>query len=144
MYRVKDECKYILKIPVYLQILFDVNLNFIEQFNFLEIFCYFGGINLSEKCVRAMVKQVPNLKKPHLLIADKFRHQVSTIFARFELPKDQQDCFIRHMGHSEAINKNVYQCPMATQEITRVGKMLSNIDNHAFTRENVHEAPHDM
>ena len=40
-----------LKIPVYLQILFDVNLNFIEQFDFLEIFCYFGGINLSEKCV---------------------------------------------------------------------------------------------
>ena len=40
-----------LKIPVYLQILFDVNLNFIEQFDFLEIFCYFGGINLSEKRV---------------------------------------------------------------------------------------------
>ena len=35
---------YILKIRVYLQILFDVNLNFIEQFDFLEIFCYFGGI----------------------------------------------------------------------------------------------------
>ena len=42
---------YILKIPVSLQILFLVNLNFIEQFDFLEIFCYFGGINLSEKCV---------------------------------------------------------------------------------------------
>ena len=27
---------YILKIRVYLQILFDVNLNFIEQFDFLE------------------------------------------------------------------------------------------------------------
>ena len=38
---------YILKIPVYLQILFDVNLNFIEHFDFLEIFCYFGGIDLS-------------------------------------------------------------------------------------------------
>ena len=48
------------------------------------------------------------------------------------------------MGHSEAINKNVYECPMAIQEITRVGKMLSNVDNHAFNRENVHEAPHDM
>ena len=30
---------YILKILVYLQIVFDVNLNFIEQFDFLEIFC---------------------------------------------------------------------------------------------------------
>ena len=48
MYRIKDECIYIyiLKIRVYLQILFDVNLNFIEQFDFLEIFCYFGGIRI--------------------------------------------------------------------------------------------------
>ena len=95
-------------------------------------------------CLRAEVKQAPDLKKPHLLIANKFRHQVSTIFARFELPKDQQDSFIQHMEHSEAINKNTYQSPMAIQEITRVGKMLSNIDNHAFTRENFHEAPYDM
>ena len=42
---------YILKILVSLEIVFDVNLNFIEQFHFLEIFCYFGGINLSEKYV---------------------------------------------------------------------------------------------
>ena len=42
---------YILKICVNVQILFDVNLNFIEQFNFLEIFVDFDGINLSEKCV---------------------------------------------------------------------------------------------
>ena len=42
---------YILKILVSLQIVFNVNLNFIEQFHFLEIFCYFGGINISEKCV---------------------------------------------------------------------------------------------
>ena len=39
---------YILKILVSLQIVFDVNLNFNEQFDFLEIFSYFGGINLSE------------------------------------------------------------------------------------------------
>ena len=95
-------------------------------------------------CLRAVVKQAPDLKKPHLLIDDKFRHQVSTIFAGFELPKDQQDSFIQHMEHSEAINKNAYQCSMAIQVITRVGKMLSNIVNHAFTPERVHEAPHDM
>ena len=53
-----------LKIPVYLQILFD-NLNFIEQFDFLEIFCYFGGINLSEKCVNVSccVVLVSNMSK---------------------------------------------------------------------------------
>ena len=42
---------YILKIRVFVQILFDVKLNFIEQFNFLEIFCDVDGINLSKKCV---------------------------------------------------------------------------------------------
>ena len=56
---------YILKIRVYLQILFDVNLNFIEQFDFLEIFCYFGGINLSEKCVNVSccIVLVSNISK---------------------------------------------------------------------------------
>ncbi|GFR81265.1 gamma-glutamyltranspeptidase 1 [Elysia marginata] len=93
-------------------------------------------------CLKAVVKEVPNLKKPHLLIADKFRHQVSTVFASFELPKDQQSSFIRHMGHSEAINRNVYQCPMAIQEITQVGKMLSNIDSNTLNIRN--EAAHDM
>ncbi|KAK3801391.1 hypothetical protein RRG08_059093 [Elysia crispata] len=89
-------------------------------------------------CLRAVVKEVPNLKKPHLLIADKnFRHQVSTIFASFESPKDQQNSFIRHMGHSEAINRNVYQCPMAIHGITRVGKMLSHIDRNNPTLINV-------
>ncbi|GFN81846.1 hypothetical protein PoB_000835200 [Plakobranchus ocellatus] len=31
------------------------------------------------------------------------------------------------MGHSEAINKNVYRCPLAVNEITRVGHFLLNI-----------------
>ena len=56
---------YILTILVYLKIVFDVNLNFIEQFDFLEIFCYFGGINLSKKCVNVTccVVLVSNMSK---------------------------------------------------------------------------------
>ena len=42
---------YILKIRVYVQIMFDMILNFIKQFNFFEIFDDFDGIDLSEKCV---------------------------------------------------------------------------------------------
>lgn len=80
-------------------------------------------------CLRAVVRQVPNLKSPHLLIADKFRHMVSTIFASMELPEEQRNVFIRHMGHSEAVNRNVYQCPMAVKEVTRVGQFLASIDN---------------
>ena len=56
---------YILKICVYLQIMFDVNLNFIEQFDFLEEFNDFGGINLSEKCVNVSccIVLVSNISK---------------------------------------------------------------------------------
>ena len=56
---------YILTILVSLKIVFDVNLNFIQQFDFLEIFCYFGGINLSEKCVNVSccVVLVSNMSK---------------------------------------------------------------------------------
>ena len=55
----------ILKIHVYLQILFDVILNFIEQFNFLEEFDDFDGINLSEKCVNVSccIVLVSNMSK---------------------------------------------------------------------------------
>ena len=58
---------YILEILVSLQIVFDVNLNFIEQFDFLEEFNDFGGINLSEKCVNvSCVILVSNMSKSSL------------------------------------------------------------------------------
>ena len=62
---------YILKISFFVQILFDVNLNFIKQFNFLEIFCDVDGINLSEKCVNVSccIVLVSNMsKKPSILL----------------------------------------------------------------------------
>ena len=46
------------------------------------------------------------------------------------------------MGHSESINRNVYQCPMALLEITKVGEMFSKIDIRAS--ETVNEAAHGM
>ena len=64
--------------------------------------------------------------QPNHLIADKFRHRVSTLYAQLELPTEQRDIFYRHMGHSETINKNVYQCPLAVQEVTQVGKFPIN------------------
>ena len=55
----------ILKIHVIVQILLDVILNFIKQFNFLEIFGDFDGINLSEKCVNVSccIVLVSNMSK---------------------------------------------------------------------------------
>ena len=56
---------YISEILVSLQIVFDVNLNFIEQFDFLEEFNDFGGTNLSEKCVNVSccIVLVSNMSK---------------------------------------------------------------------------------
>ncbi|GFO11656.1 histone-lysine N-methyltransferase setd8-a [Plakobranchus ocellatus] len=77
-------------------------------------------------CLKTVVYSCPNLQQPHLLIADKLRHRVSTLFAQLDLPAENREMFYRHMGHSEAINKNVYQCPQTVNEITRVGRFLLN------------------
>ena len=79
--------------------------------------------------VKNVTKMVDSLEKPHLLIADKYRHRASTLFALLDVPEHQRHVFYRHMGHSESINQNVYQCPLAIQEITRVGSFFHDIDN---------------
>ena len=41
-----------------------------------------------------------------------------------DVPEDKREAFYRHMGHSEKINKDVYQAPLALNEVTQVGKYL--------------------
>ncbi|CAC5403206.1 unnamed protein product [Mytilus coruscus] len=53
--------------------------------------------------------------------ATQMRHYMSTVFANLDVPETDRQAFYRHMGHSEEINKHVYQCPLAVQEITKVG-----------------------
>ena len=69
------------------------------------------------------------LEKPELLIADKFRHRLSTMYALLDLPPSEREAFYRHMGHSEAINKHVYQCPLSISEVVNVGGFLKGVDN---------------
>ena len=42
--------------------------------------------------------------------------------------------FFSHMGHSEQMNKDIYQAPPAIHEITKVGRCLLEIDegNYQF------------
>ena len=55
------------------------------------------------QCIKAVIKMMgPELEKPDLLIADKFRHRLSTLYAVLELPANEREAFYRHMGHSEA------------------------------------------
>ncbi|KAK7489172.1 hypothetical protein BaRGS_00019550, partial [Batillaria attramentaria] len=81
-------------------------------------------------CIKAVTAVMGDrLKKPNLLIADKFRHRASTLFALLDLPEQERESWYRHMGHSAAINKDVYQCPLAITEMTRVGGFLSKLDS---------------
>ena len=62
------------------------------------------------------------------ITATEMRHLVSTYYASLELPEADRKHFYMHMGHSEAMNANVYQCPMAVAAITKVGKHLMDLD----------------
>ncbi|RUS91909.1 hypothetical protein EGW08_000311 [Elysia chlorotica] len=79
--------------------------------------------------IKAVIKMMgPVLERPDLLIADKFRHRMSTLFAILDLPASERDTFYRHMGHSEEINKHVYQCPLSIGEVVKVGGFLKKVD----------------
>lgn len=71
------------------------------------------------------------LEKPELLIADKFRHRLSTMYALLDLPPSEREAFYRHTGQSEAINKHVYQCPLSISEVVNVGGFLKGVDDPA-------------
>ena len=83
------------------------------------------GWNSLKSVTLAMGNQ---LKRPNLLIADKFRHRASTLYALLDVAEHEREPFFRHMGHSAEINRNVYQCPLAVTEITKVGGFLASID----------------
>ena len=60
---------------------------------------------------------------------DRFRHRASTYFAMEDVPAEKRETFYRHMGHTEFINKSVYQCPLAITEITTVGQFMTKLND---------------
>nr|XP_047130096.1 uncharacterized protein LOC124810008 isoform X2 [Hydra vulgaris] len=70
-----------------------------------------------------------NLIKPNKLTATSNRRRVSTLFAMLNLPPQERELFYQHMGHSQAINQNVYQAPPALLEILKVGRHLIDLEN---------------
>ncbi|XP_069105781.1 uncharacterized protein [Argopecten irradians] len=74
-----------------------------------------------------------------MITATSMRHRAATIYASLDIPENERQAFYRHMGHSEEINKNVYQCPLAIQEMTKVGRFLDNIDKQSARDDNTTE-----
>ena len=83
--------------------------------------------------IRDVLKLVDGLENPKLLIADKYRHRASTLYAMSEIPQDQRAAFYKHMGHTENVNKEVYQCPLAIKEVTQVGRFFEALDENCET-----------
>ena len=61
------------------------------------------------------------------LTAIAARHRAS-MYAGFDLPEGQRQIWYDHEGHSEQINKWIYQCSRALNELTQVGTFLERID----------------
>jgi len=62
------------------------------------------------------------------ITATKNRHLVSTLYSLLDVDEQERQSFYSHMGHSDEINKNRYQCPPAIKEITKVGKFFMDVD----------------
>ncbi|XP_062606599.1 uncharacterized protein LOC134268369 isoform X2 [Saccostrea cucullata] len=60
--------------------------------------------------------------------ATGMRHFLATEYAALNVDPSDREIFYKHMGHSEKINENIYQCPPALREITHVGRVLQQVD----------------
>ena len=69
-----------------------------------------------------------HLKEPAKMKSTSNRHRVSTLFAALDLSKAERNHFYKHMEHSQAINQQIYQAPLAVVEVTKIGKRLLDID----------------
>ena len=76
------------------------------------------------------------LERKDLLTATRNRPRISSLFASIDIgPKDRVYLF-SHMGHSKAINENIYQSPAVIKELSIVGQRLIDIDKkHEETSE---------
>lgn len=84
---------------------------------------------------RHSVNRVANaagVKDVSLLTATKVRHRISTIYAATEVSEQERALFYKHMGHTENVNKSIYQGPLAELEIVKVGYHLEQIDKRLY------------
>ena len=75
----------------------------------------------------SICEKLPILNKTRLN-ATTNRHRLSTLIASQSMIESERNLFYQHMGHSEAINRNIYQAPPAIIQLIKTGKRLQSID----------------
>lgn len=78
-------------------------------------------------CIERVLQQGQFEKTTELVNATNNRHLVSTDYAALHLSESERSAFHKHMGHSQSMNENVYQTPLAIMGITTVAKNLMDI-----------------
>nr|XP_047130409.1 uncharacterized protein LOC124810142 isoform X2 [Hydra vulgaris] len=68
------------------------------------------------------------LENKKQLNATTNRHRISTLMASISMTDSERNLFYDHMGHSEAINKHIYQAPPAIMQLSNTGLRLTCID----------------
>jgi hypothetical protein len=77
-----------------------------------------GWHTISRVCESAGVQQSE-------VTATKMRYLASTLYAGLDIPEAKRHAFYRHMGHSQTINENIYEAPLAEVEVREVGAILT-------------------
>jgi hypothetical protein len=90
----------------------------------------FPCTNLSDRHVTGSfsIRTIGSKANVTNITATKVRHRAATVYASLDVGEQKRDAFFKHMGHSDGINKNVYQCPPALLEVTKVGKFFHQLD----------------
>ncbi|XP_072042710.1 LOW QUALITY PROTEIN: uncharacterized protein [Amphiura filiformis] len=86
------------------------------------------------------------LKHADKITATQNRHRISTEFALMDVSPYDRDYVYKHLGHTEEVNRNVYQAPLSIKALTVVGRRLQALDRGAETAEqevSEHEEMHD-
>ena len=58
----------------------------------------------------------------------KNRHLMTSLIGSMEMSTDDRDLVYELFGHSEHVNRNVYQAPAAERHLHVTGKILTKID----------------
>jgi hypothetical protein len=78
------------------------------------------------------------LVAPHLVTATRMRHLVATAYSLLDVSPAEREAFLKHISHSDEVDRNKYQDPPSYLEVCRVGRILDGIDtgsmSHTATR----------
>ncbi|XP_057311957.1 uncharacterized protein LOC130649644 isoform X1 [Hydractinia symbiolongicarpus] len=109
----------------------DKNNDFVFASTQLSSLNVSGWHALKEVCKKLELTNV------EIINATTNRHRVSTLYAALDLPQQERQLFYAHMGHSESMNKDIYQAPLALMGVTKIGKQLINL--HASDNGHIEE-----